>query len=728
MACSGKGILTPGQIAAALPYPMPPEGADPMQGARRRMQATGQWHSRQSMGRRWTIGCVALEITQRCNLDCTLCYLSDHSEAVQDIPLQAVFDRIDLIRAHYGPDTDVQVTGGDPTLRKREELVAIIRRVRERGMRPSLFTNGIKATRDLLEELCEAGLVDVAFHVDMTQERKGYTSEAELNAVRAEYLDRTRGLPLSVFFNTTIFDGNFHEIPHVAAFFVRHADAVQVASFQLQADTGRGTLRARLQPIDIDTVSAQLRLGAGTGINFDTPIAGHSECNRYAMTLVANGRVHDLYGESDALATILQATAGIQFDRQHRGRAIMALARGLLRWPGAALRLVPWAVRRVWAMRRDLVAARGRVHKLSFFIHNFMDAEHLACDRIDACVFMVATQGRADLDVPAQREARQLHPEAHTARGRRLLGPADRAGHCRDHRCRRAEPDPQDRARPPPDRDQSCSHRRPPRGTSGRGAMTRRRALLAGAAALVAAPLRAQTAADPAWFDAFEAVLRQRVDARGRVDFVGIAAAPQPLAAVVAEIGASGPENAPGMFPTPAHVLAWRINAYNALAMLGIVRRGIPDQLNFLGRYGFFVNTTVRVAGRDTSLKSFEDDVIRPMDEERIHFALNCMVRGCPRLPREAFRAARLEAQLAAAAQEFCESGYQVRPAPDRQAVFVSQIFQFFTGDFVPAKAPTVLAYINRWRRDPVPAEWTLRFFDYDWTVNRQPGTGGDAG
>jgi hypothetical protein len=110
------------------------------------------------------------------------------------------------------------------------------------------------------------------------------------------------------------------------------------------------------------------------------------------MTLVANGRVHDLYGDSDALATILETTAGIQFDRQHRGRAVMALARGLARRPGGTLRLVPWALGRLWAMRRDIWAARGRAHKLSFFIHNFMDAEHLACERIEACVFMVATQ------------------------------------------------------------------------------------------------------------------------------------------------------------------------------------------------------------------------------------------------------------------------------------------------------------------------------------------------
>ncbi len=36
---------------------------------RQRMAATGQWHDSQLLGRRGPIGCVALEITQRCNLD-----------------------------------------------------------------------------------------------------------------------------------------------------------------------------------------------------------------------------------------------------------------------------------------------------------------------------------------------------------------------------------------------------------------------------------------------------------------------------------------------------------------------------------------------------------------------------------------------------------------------------------------------------------------------------------
>ena len=43
-------------------------------------------------------------------------------------------------------------------------------------------------------------------------------------------------------------------------------------------------------------------------------------------------------------------------------------------------------------MKRDLVAAHGRVNKLSFLVHNFMDACSLEKERLDACVFMAATK------------------------------------------------------------------------------------------------------------------------------------------------------------------------------------------------------------------------------------------------------------------------------------------------------------------------------------------------
>ena len=196
--------------------------------------------------------------------------------AVKDPPLEEVFRRIDMIFDHYGLHTDVQVTGGDPTLRKRDELVAIVRRIRDKGMRPTLFSNGIRAKRDLLQELVAAGLVDVAFHVDMTQQRSGYGDELALNALRQEYIERTRGLGLPVMFNTTVTNGNFEQIPEIVAFFVRNSDAVRLASFQLQAETGRGFLGGRDARITITSVRRQIELGAGTSLLFDTAQPGHA--------------------------------------------------------------------------------------------------------------------------------------------------------------------------------------------------------------------------------------------------------------------------------------------------------------------------------------------------------------------------------------------------------------------------------------------------------------------
>jgi 7,8-dihydro-6-hydroxymethylpterin dimethyltransferase len=83
------------------------------------------------------------------------------------------------------------------------------------------------------------------------------------------------------------------QIPQTVAFFVRNSDAVRLASFQLQADTGRGVLGQRDARITIGAVRRQIELGANTSLSFDTAHIGHARCNRYAMTLVINGKVYD---------------------------------------------------------------------------------------------------------------------------------------------------------------------------------------------------------------------------------------------------------------------------------------------------------------------------------------------------------------------------------------------------------------------------------------------------
>lgn len=372
------------------PYNLVVDSRTPMQRTQQRLEQAGQWAPWQMLGRRFPIACVALEITQRCNLDCTYCYLSESSEALKDIPLEEVFRRIDLIHAHYGDHTDVQVTGGDPTLRKRSELIAIVRYLKQKNLRSSLFTNGIKATRDLLEALCVEGLEDVAFHVDLTQERKGYGTEASLNEIRQEYIERARGLPLSVFFNTTIYPDNFHEVPDLVKFFVKNCDVVRMAAFQTGADSGRGTVRERVA-VNPETVQKQIEHGLGTTLDFAAAASGHASCNRYACALVINHNIYDLFSDPQLVQEILHETRDIAFARADKWKAIATMAHFIVRHPKLLAGFIKSAGGVAWKARKDLVQAGGRIGKMSFHIHNFMDAAELDRERCEACSFMVMT-------------------------------------------------------------------------------------------------------------------------------------------------------------------------------------------------------------------------------------------------------------------------------------------------------------------------------------------------
>jgi molybdenum cofactor biosynthesis enzyme MoaA len=366
-------------------------GREAMAGSIKALSAVGQFGAQQQMGRRWAVGCVALEITQRCNLDCHACYLSEHSEAVKDLPLAQVFERIDAIAAHYGPLTDVQITGGDPTLRQVDELVAIVARVASLGLRPTLMTNGIKATPELLQRLADAGLCDVAFHVDTTQDRKAYSTEAELHPLRDRYAKAAHDAGLSVMFNTTLHAGNYHELPSLVAYFVRRSNWVRTASFQLQADTGRGVLRERDDVITMENTIAKMSDGAKSILGFSASAIGHTACTRYVLTACIGDRVVNLFDDPAFIADVQSGTADIAFHRDAPVRTLCRFAVRILSRPILALRGLKWLSAKLVRNGAALIGNRLRVETLSFVIHDFMDARCLDPERIEACAFKVMT-------------------------------------------------------------------------------------------------------------------------------------------------------------------------------------------------------------------------------------------------------------------------------------------------------------------------------------------------
>ena len=145
----------------------------------------------------------------------------------------------------------------------------------------------------------------------------------------------------------------------------------------------------------------------------------------------------------------------------------------------------------------------------------------------------------------------------------------------------------------------------------------------------------------------YAAVLQRHVNDQGEVDFAalrddkssgGLAA----LESYVRTIGAT-PLNAA---PTPQGNLAHMINAYNALSMYNVIASGIPATHAGWAKVKFFVLREFAIGGANMSLYAFENDIIRKLNEPRIHFALNCSAVSCPVLPRTPFSADRLDEEL----------------------------------------------------------------------------------
>lgn len=221
----------------------------------------------------------------------------------------------------------------------------------------------------------------------------------------------------------------------------------------------------------------------------------------------------------------------------------------------------------------------------------------------------------------------------------------------------------------------------------------------------------------------WEYVLANYVDEEGRTNFKALSDDIAPLENVVSFIGFASPAATPELFSSPEEVMSYHINSYNALAMFGVIEKGIPDGFtSFFSRAAFFKFRDVVIGGKVTNLYDYENDVIRPLNEPRAHFALNCMVKDCPRLPKTPFYPESLNETLEQLTHEFFNKQKHFYLDDKRERAYVSEILDFYTEDFVASgRAKDLPQYINQYIEQSIPSNYKLRFIDYDWRINAQP-------
>jgi len=110
--------------------------------------------------------CVVLDVTQRCNLSCPVCFASAGSSAQPDPTLDEILDWCRALLENGGP-FNIHLSGGEPTV--RHDLPELIRKIRALGFSYiQLNTNGVRLALDeeYAGELKESGLSCVFLQFD----------------------------------------------------------------------------------------------------------------------------------------------------------------------------------------------------------------------------------------------------------------------------------------------------------------------------------------------------------------------------------------------------------------------------------------------------------------------------------------------------------------------------------------------------------------------------------
>jgi hypothetical protein len=131
--------------------------------------------------------------------------------------------------------------------------------------------------------------------------------------------------------------------------------------------------------------------------------------------------------------------------------------------------------------------------------------------------------------------------------------------------------------------------------------------------------------------------------------------------------------------------LAFWINTYNILSAKMVVDRipikSIKDAGSFFSPV--WKKPAGRVAGKERTLNEIEHEILRNMNEPRIHVAIVCASVSCPDLRLEAFTADKLNEQLSDQMERFLQSSEKgMRMDKKKNRVYLSSIFKWFKDDF----------------------------------------------
>jgi uncharacterized radical SAM superfamily Fe-S cluster-containing enzyme len=186
-------------------------------------------------------GLAILEVTERCNLTCPMCYAYS-SPSERDYSLEEIEMRLDQLIAVEGKGISLQISGGEPSVRKDLDKIAAM--VKHKGFgQLEMVSNGIRLAResDFAEKLVEWGFTSVYLQFDSTRPEDIIKLRGEdLWGVREKAIAALERVKLPSTLAVSLYDGlNTNQIQQVIDFAWQHPGTVCAIAFQAATPFGR---------------------------------------------------------------------------------------------------------------------------------------------------------------------------------------------------------------------------------------------------------------------------------------------------------------------------------------------------------------------------------------------------------------------------------------------------------------------------------------------------------
>lgn len=184
--------------------------------------------------------CVLLEITERCNLGCPICFASS-GDASDDPPIESLLDTMRDLLTRGGP-LNIQLSGGEPSV--RDDVPQIIQEGKKMG-HPffQLNTNGIRLAEEegYAQSLSDAGLDCVFLQFDgVTDEVYRQIRGRDLFDIKIKAIEACQKAGIGVVLVPTLCNGvNIGEIGQILRFAAEHIPTVTGVHFQPMTFAGR---------------------------------------------------------------------------------------------------------------------------------------------------------------------------------------------------------------------------------------------------------------------------------------------------------------------------------------------------------------------------------------------------------------------------------------------------------------------------------------------------------